>query len=267
MVRQAARRPVQPYWREGWRHPLDGPYELPSPVTTQQLRELEAQIREVLEALRAAHPKSPLYFPFQLSDSRPIRAFQGYLTKFPRALIEVAPQLSAIGALAAQTQSTAETPAPSAGTAGLGSDYRAAKPHVRTAKREPFSVDPDLVDRALKGHAETQDALADAVRAAGLVPRSPRPGEPAFDIAWDDGDEIAVAEIKTLTKRNEEKQLHLALGQVHRYGDLLSAKGRPVRRVIGVERRPSDISWIELCARNNVRLVWPATFTALFAGE
>ena len=34
-----------------------------------------------------------------------------------------------------------------------------------------------------------------------------------FDIAWDDDDDIVVAEVKSLTTRNEEKQLRLALGQ------------------------------------------------------
>jgi hypothetical protein len=46
--------------------------------------------------------------------------------------------------------------------------------------------------------------------------------------------------------------------------DLLSAKWRPVRRVIAVEREPSDASWTELCEAAGVTLVWPATFDMLF---
>ncbi len=103
------------------------------------------------------------------------------------------------------------------------------------------------------------------MRAAKLTPKSPEPGEPVFDIAWDDGEEIVVAEIKSLTTRNEEKQLRLALGQVLRYAHLLAVKGRPVRRVIAVEREPSDASWIELCEAAGVTLVWPATFGTVFA--
>ena len=123
----------------------------------------------------------------------------------------------------------------------------------------------NLVDRALASHARVQEALAAAARAAGFVPRSSTPGEPVFDVAWDDGNAIVVAEIKSLTVRNEEKQLRLALGQVLRYGHLLGAKGRPVRRVIAVERKPSDSSWKDLCAASGVELVWPETFGTLFA--
>lgn len=76
----SGRGPVDPYWRPGWRHPLEGPYELPEPVTAARLRELEPQIRQIHDALRAAHPGASIYFPLQLSDTRPLRAFQGYLT-------------------------------------------------------------------------------------------------------------------------------------------------------------------------------------------
>jgi hypothetical protein len=116
------------------------------------------------------------------------------------------------------------------------------------------------VDRALQSHARTQDALAAAGRESGLRPRSPIPGEPTFDLAWEDGATIVVAEVKSLTKRNEEKQLRLALGQVLRYAHLLSAKGRSVRPVIAAEREPADPSWLELCEAAGVTLVWSGAF-------
>jgi hypothetical protein len=47
----------------------------------------------------------------------------------------------------------------------------------------------------------------------------------------------------------EEKQLRLALGQVLRYAHQLEAKGKVVRGVLAVERRPQDRSWAELCTR------------------
>lgn len=58
---------------------LDGPYPLASPVTMDDFRASEASIREVFDRLRENHPKQALYFPFQLSSSRPVRAFQGYM--------------------------------------------------------------------------------------------------------------------------------------------------------------------------------------------
>jgi hypothetical protein len=53
----------------------------------------------------------------------------------------------------------------------------------------------------------------------------------------------------------------------HRLGDLLSVKGRPVRRVIAVECQPSDDSWVELCTAAGVVLVGPATFKTLFVRD
>ena len=131
-------------------------------------------------------------------------------------------------------------------------DDRHVDPAARTARRQPFSVDPDLVDRALRSHATTQEALAAAVEAAGRKTRSPVPGEPVFDLAWEDGHSIAVAEVKSLTESNEEKQLRLALGQVLRYAHLLPAKGRPVQRVIAAEREPTDPTWLSLCEAEGV---------------
>jgi len=90
------------------------------------------------------------------------------------------------------------------------------------------------------------------------------PGEPVFDLAWEDSDGIVVAEIKSLTERNEERQLRLALGQVLRYAQLLRGKGHPVRSVVAVERRPSDDSWLELCQAAGVLLIWPETFSSIF---
>jgi hypothetical protein len=86
-----------------------------------------------------------------------------------------------------------------------------------------------------------------------------------FDIAWEDGETIVVAEVKSLTKHNEEKQLRLAVGQVIRYAHLLAGKGRSVRQVIAAERQPSDPSWCELCDAAGVSLVWPSSFAGLFA--
>lgn len=260
----SGRGPVAPYWRAGWRHPLDGPYELAQPVTAEELRAAEESIRAVYVRLQAEHPGVSIYFPFQLSDTRPLRAFQGYLTKFPRELTYVLAQLAEVREVAEVTRPTADDPAPTVAEPILGGEYRHANPEARTARREPFAVDPDLVDRALQSHARTQEALSDAVVAAGLVPRSAVPGEPTFDIAWDDGDAIVVAEVKSLTRRNEERQLRLALGQVLRYGHLLGEKGRPVSCVIAAEREPADASWSQLCDSANVRLVWPTTFATLF---
>lgn len=259
----SGRGPVAPYWRRGWRRPLDGPYGLPTPVTSAALGTLRGEIVRVLGGVQAAHPGQPIYPPFVNYGSRELRAFQGYLTKVPRALMELVPELAEVARVATETRPTPAAPSPAVARPELGGEYRPGNPEARTAQRRPFAVDPDLVDRALQAHAKTQDMLAVAVQEAGMIPRSPAPGEPVFDLAWEDDDGVSVAEVKSLTDENEEKQLRLAIGQVLRYAYLLRKKGQPVRAYIATEREPSDGSWGELCASLGITLLWPKRFKAL----
>jgi hypothetical protein len=109
-------------------------------------------------------------------------------------------------------------------------------------------LDPALVERGLRGHADTQNELARVLHDAGLTPRSRLPQEPNFDLAWQIGDTVFVAEIKSITDDNEEEQLRLGLGQVLRYRQRLQRIGYPkVIAVLIPERPPRDPSWAELC--------------------
>jgi hypothetical protein len=83
--------------------------------------------------------------------------------------------------------------------------------------------------------------------------------EPNFDIAWTSGKKVFVAEVKSVTDANEEKQLRLGLGQVLRYSHQLGKNGR-VYPVLVVERRPTDSSWAQLCSQLGVILAWPEVF-------
>jgi hypothetical protein len=253
------RGPVAPYRRSGWRVGLDGPYLLARPVTLARLRELEPELRRVRDELRA-DVGDPTYFPFSFSTNRDLRTSQSYLTKAPRALLESVPELAAVVALAEQTAPTPGRPAPRAPAAGLGAHYRREDENTTTTERDPFAVDPTVVDRGLRGHARTQNALADYLTARGIEPRSSAPGEPYFDLAWEQDEILFVAEVKSTTSRNEEKQLRLALGQVLRYAHQLEPKGKVVRGVLAVEGRPRDQSWTVLCDRLGVALVWPGAF-------
>ncbi|MEU6029668.1 DUF3883 domain-containing protein [Streptomyces tauricus] len=75
-----------------WQAPLSGYRRLNHPLTQERLREIESSIRALREDLTEV-VDGPLYFPFALSDSRPLRAAQGYLTKLPRALVDKLPEL------------------------------------------------------------------------------------------------------------------------------------------------------------------------------
>lgn len=257
---------VQPFARDGWYLGLQNTAWLENPVRTEEIRSKEAAIRNIHESLGAAHGGS-LYFPFAISDKRPLRASQGYLTKFPLALVKLFDPLATASAAAAKIRispsPTKSAPAPG-DTAGIGGPYRRAAKEVSVAKSDPFSVDPALKERALEAHRRTQDALAAEIENHGNTPRSPVSGEPDFDIAWIEGDVIYVVEVKSLTKKNEEKQLRYGLGQVLRYRHRLSAAGTEVKAILAVEREPSDEGWKELALALEIRLVWPGRFPELF---
>lgn len=108
----SGRGPVTPYWRPGWRRPLDGPYELSQPVTAAFLNGIRSDVVRVLGEIDASHPKQRIYAPFVEYGGRELRAFQGYLTKVPRALVELVPELADVARIAAETRPRPTAPAP-----------------------------------------------------------------------------------------------------------------------------------------------------------
>ena len=138
----------------------------------------------------------------------------------------------------------------------LGAPYRHVPVIELSKDRDPFSVDPALVERGLNGHTETQNALAAVLDSAGIEPRRGLPPGPNFDLAWENDGTVFVAEVKSITAENEENQLRLGLGQVLRYRQQLVARG--YERVVAIlvpERQPRDASWRELCLEVGVLLL------------
>ncbi len=148
-------------------------------------------------------------------------------------------------------------------------------------KSRVFETDPDKIDRGTEAHKETQDALADALRKANLEPRSPKPGDPSFDVAWRGkaGAVAFVGEVKSLTDENETGQIRLAIGQVldyvHKLDSLRKADSLPphwkgiqaVRAVVAVERQPSKVDhWTGLCEQHGIILTWPEKYSDTLAG-
>ena len=180
---------------------------------------------------------------------------QPYLNKLPAELTGLFPPLSAAAATATAPPTAAGPAAPVLGTA-----YREAQMSPLPGGRQPFSVDPALVERGLHGHADTQNALAAVLRDADIEPRSHLPHEPNFDLAWEAGGTVFVAEVKSITDDNEEDQLRLGHGQVLRYRHRLTNLGH--QRVVAVlvpERPPRDPSWDDLCHDLGVILLSGAT--------
>jgi hypothetical protein len=167
---------------------------------------------------------------------------QYFLNKLPAELVGIFPEL---------VQALEPPPGPSESPAQpllLGTDYWPVRVGAAAGARQPFTTDPAIVERGLRGHADTQNELAQVLRDAGLSARSRLPHEPNFDLAWQVGDTAFVAEIESITDDNEEEQLRLGLGQVLRYRQCLQRIGYPkVVAVLVPERPPRDPSWAGLC--------------------
>ena len=149
-------------------------------------------------------------------------------------------------------------------SAGQGQPYmRAGYGGRATSKSLVFRFDPDAIDRGTTAHKKVQNHLADAVEARGWQPLSPSNSDPLFDVGWVAADSAWIAEVKSLTEANEERQLRLGLGQVLSYAHLVDWGVKANRPVLAVERAPSSSYWSDLCGSHGVALAWPAMFDDL----
>jgi hypothetical protein len=85
----------------------------------------------------------------------------------------------------------------------------------------------------------------------GVEPRSPEADDPEFDLAWG----LFIAEVKSITESNKERQLRLGLGQVLSYHHLLARRGYGVKAVLVAESDPRDDTWSTVCRDLEVLLV------------
>jgi hypothetical protein len=129
---------------------------------------------------------------------------------------------------------------------------------------DPWSRDPNVLDRSRKAHIDTQNAVRDFLSAAGTEAWSPRSAEPDHDLAWHRSGVTYVAEVKSLPSAGtEDRQMRLGIGQVLDYQALMSRLYATVHAVLVVEREPANGRWLPLCASHGITLVWPATFGVL----
>lgn len=148
-----------------------------------------------------------------------------------------------------------------------GKPYQKSAPSITHHRSTVFEVDPDSIDRGTSAHYEIESQLAKAVSEASLWPLEPQVNDPKFDLAWRMGDTVFLAEVKSVTDDNMERQLRLGLGQVLRYAHQLELEWtdvRNVRPVLAIEREPRDRGWRSLCEKHGVILTWPGSFDSLF---
>ena len=115
-----------------------------------------------------------------------------------------------------------------------------------------FTIDPNLLDRALQIHSITQNTVANWVIGENLFPQSPLSTECDFDIAWESSIGRVVCEVKSINDDNEVHQLRLGLGQVLEYAYKLNA-----RPVLMVSRKPSRQYIIDAASKAGVLTLWP----------
>jgi len=141
----------------------------------------------------------------------------------------------------------------------FGKTYiKANETTINPKKETALSKDPDSMGRGLLAHNRIQNKIAEVLMQLGIEPLSPTRDEPEFDIAWKTGNTFYVCEVKSITTLNEEKLLRMAIGQVIRYRQKLASCGHePIVAVITAERKPSDLSWQELCENEGILLIWP----------
>jgi hypothetical protein len=129
-------------------------------------------------------------------------------------------------------------------------------------------ADPDGYGAGLRAHHRLQNRLAQLLAAGGLVPLSPGPNDPPFDLAWSAGDGVlVVVEVKSTTQSNEVKQLKMGLGQIFDYASTLRRAGVAVQPVLYVEQKPVDAErWLEITNDAGILLIWLGTEDRLRLG-
>jgi hypothetical protein len=149
----------------------------------------------------------------------------------------------------------------------LGRPFRRRDEDVEVTSREAVTArDPDAAGRGLRAHNRLQNRLSDLVEAAGYSPIDPEsPINPAFDLAWFDGQTLFVVEVKSCTQDNQTQQLRLGIGQVLDYEDTLLARGHTVQPVLYLEKQPADLRWNGLTRRHGIQLIWPGTEHSLWS--
>lgn len=135
---------------------------LSPPVTLADIRAESSSIFGVMDAIRA---RSEVPRHLALIDNHGASPPNAYISKLPRRVVEL------LG-----------LPGSEGSTIGIVQDGPKPRPSPPAAA-EPFAIDPDKVDRATRGHYDTEEALRQFVTARDARTRQPARDEPRFDLA------------------------------------------------------------------------------------
>lgn len=144
----ARRAGAQAQWLAGVRVPLAGFTAVVPPLALAELREREAQLMEIRQALEGRH-RPPLYFPWTPYGNGPMRTWQSYLAKLPNAAVDLFPRVrEAVGTAAALHGASAAASAVEIAHRSI--EEAAGKSRMRTG--QGFQAD-HRVNIAVEAHA------------------------------------------------------------------------------------------------------------------
>ena len=235
------------YIRPGFKVGLRNFTEFSDPISLNNLRAYSSNILSIKNKMEKTH-KGGLYFPFSFDKEILVKgAVQGYLVKFPESIVSLFDQMQSAPI---KQKNLAKIEA-----INLGTKYRKADENTASSKRKPFDVDPDVVDRGTNAHARIQNSIAETLVENGIKPESPGNQSINFDVAWRFGSKHYLAEVKSTTVDNFEKQLRLGLGQILRYSSLILEENEAEIAPILVVEKILDESWYATCSNVGVTLV------------
>ncbi|MFI6645191.1 BRCT domain-containing protein [Streptomyces sp. NPDC050504] len=126
----------------------------------------------------------------------------------------------------------------------------------------PLTVDLAHLDKGTEAHEATIAALIKHLAEQQIEVRGHARNAPRFDAGWSRGQEVFIAEVKSLTGASEEQQIRLGIGQVLDYAhqlQLARTHGQ-IRPVLVLEKQPTDPRWISLAESSGILLTWGPAF-------
>ncbi|MEU1935448.1 hypothetical protein ACH49O_07715 [Streptomyces coeruleorubidus] len=128
-----------------------------------------------------------------------------------------------------------------------------------------LTLDLSRLDKATTAHEATVGALIAYLSRQGIEACTYAPGAPQFDAGWSLGEEVFVAEVKSLTGAREDQQIRLGIGQVLDYTHQLRTAypGTVIHPILVLERPPSATRWTALAGSAGLRLTWAPGFSGI----
>jgi hypothetical protein len=123
-------------------------------------------------------------------------------------------------------------------------------------------IDLDDLERGSAAHEDTVAALIAHLGRQNIEARSHARNAPRFDAGWSRGDDVFIAEVKSLTGAAEDQQIRLGIGQILDYAHQLTTMrsfGR-VQPVLVLEKKPSSDRWRSVAKESGILLTWGPDF-------